>query len=198
MRQNRVDPEGQLHAVPQRMGWMGNRGCLHDGAEQIRHHHRGLRWITCVTEFRGRWRAPMPEGRYTALFFLDEATAYAAGHRPCAECRHADWKRFRALWANSFGDMRADAIDAALHKARWDGRGRVLAPMDPAQVPPGAMIRDAGGPVLRTPAGWARWSFDGYQPALMLKGPVILLTPAPLAHLMARGLPVQIDATALG
>ncbi|PWE30265.1 hypothetical protein C4N9_06115 [Pararhodobacter marinus] len=198
MRRNRVDPEGELHAVPQRLVWMGNRGCLHDSEGQIRRHHRGRRWITCVTAFRGRQRDPMPAGRYTALFFLDEATAYAAGHRPCAECRHADWQRFRALWAESFGDSRADAIDAALHTARWDGTGRVLVPVDPPQVPAGAMIRDAGGPVLRTPTGWARWSFNGYRPAPMPKGPVPLLTPAPLVRLMARGLPVQIDPTAAG
>lgn len=188
---NRVDPEGALHAVPQRMGWYGNRGCLHDAAGRVRRGWQVRRWITCVLDFKGRRRALLRPGRYTELFFLDEATAFAAGHRPCAECRRADWERFRDLWSARFGEDRADAIDRRLHAARLAGQARRLADWPAEAVPVGAMILDRG-PVLHTDAGWARWSFDGYAPAEAPQGRVSLLTPEPLARLMADGLPVQI------
>ncbi|MCB1396243.1 MAG: hypothetical protein H6898_08615 [Rhodobacter sp.] len=192
MRQNRVDPFGALHAVPERGGWMGNRGCLHDGAGQIRRGWQGRRWITCVCAFRGRKRALMQPGRYTELFFLDEATAYAVGHRPCAECRRADWLRFAGRWAAVFGPTGAEGIDRALHAARLDGRGRRLVPVTPGSVPEGAMVAEGAAVLLRAPEGWRRWSFAGYTPAEAPAGPTRLLTPEPLARLMAAGLPVQI------
>lgn len=196
MRQNRVDPFGTLHAVPQRGGWMGNRGCLHDAQGRIRRDHATRRWITCRTAFRGRARALLQPGRYTELFFLDEATAYAAGHRPCAECRHADWTRFRDLWAEVFGDRDAKAIDRRLHAARLDAGSlshrRRLVPLPVDQVPVGAMIAREGAAVLRAAGGWWRWGFAGYAPMAAPAGPVTLLTPEPLARLMALGLPVQV------
>ena len=101
--QNRVTPFGEITDQPWRGGLMGNRGILHDsqnklGAARWRHNN----WVCCVTEFRGRQRAPMPAKgaptRYTALFFWDEPCALAAGHRPCAECRNADYRRFKTAW----------------------------------------------------------------------------------------------------
>lgn len=196
MRQNRVDPLGQLRAIPQRGAWFGNKGCLHDAAGQIRRSHQGRRWITCLTEFRGRKRALMQPGRYTELFFLDEATAYAAGHRPCAECRRAAYERFCGLWAQAHGDIGAEAIDRALHAARLDGRVRRRMPVPAASVPEGAMILHAGAPVLRASGGWFAWHPEGYcptpEPGFAPGAEVALLTPLPVAQLMARGLPVQI------
>lgn len=189
-RRNRVDPLGELHAVPERMGWFGNRGCLHDAGGALRRGWQGRRWITCVLAFRNRRRALMQPGRYTELFFLDEATAYAAGHRPCAECRREDWRRFRDLWSALHGDDRVAAIDARLHRARLDGRARRLADWPAEAVPAGAMVL-ADAPLLRRADGWARWSFQGYAPVEAPRGPVRLLTPEPLARLMAAGLPVQ-------
>lgn len=194
MRRNRVDPWSALHALPERGAWMGNRGCLHDAQGAIRRGWHGRRWITCVTEFRGRKRALMQPGRYTELFFLDEATAYAAGHRPCAECRRADWLRFTGLWAEVFGPSDAGGIDRALHAARLDGRARRLVPVAPDAVPVGAMVAEGAAVLLRAPEGWRRWRFAGYAPAAAPAGPARLLTPAPLARLMAAGLPVQIGA----
>lgn len=194
MRRNRVDPLGALHAVAPRGAWMGNRGCLHDAEGTIRRAHATRRWITCRTAFRGRSRPVMQPGRYTELFFLDEATAYAAGHRPCAECRHADWLRFRALWSELFGDPTADAIDTRLHATRLDGQARRLVPTPAQAVPDGAMILHDGAPLLRW-GGWWRWGFTGYtrcQDPRLDSGPVALLTPEPLARLMAAGLPVQV------
>ena len=94
-RQNRVTPLGELIADPARGLVYGNRGCLHDGAGRIRRRYNGKRWIACRLSFRGWHRAPlMQPGRFTELFFLDEATAFAAGHRPCALCRREDYDRF--------------------------------------------------------------------------------------------------------
>lgn len=191
MHQNRVDPEGEIRAVPARGHWMGNRGCLHDAEGRICRSHRGKRWITCLTAFRGRKRALMQPGRYTELFFLDEATAYAAGHRPCAECRRADWRRFMDLWAAVHGAADSDTVDSCLHAARLDGRTRRVSPCPAAEVPPGAMARDPEGAVLRGPTDWWRWGFSGYRRIKAPSGTVTLLTPAPMVALMARGLPVQ-------
>src|SRR5215213_2819224 len=98
-RQNRVSPFGDLLAVQERGTFMGNRGILHDDARHIRRAWQGKRWISCVLEFRGRKRPVMAPGRYTELFFLDEATALAAGHRPCNECRPERLAAFKHAWA---------------------------------------------------------------------------------------------------
>lgn len=100
--QNRVTPFGKIVAEPWRGRLMGNRGCLHDGERRLGvRRWRTQRWIACRLEFGDRHREPMPQGRYTALFFWDEAAALAAGHRPCAECRRADYNRFMEAWATA-------------------------------------------------------------------------------------------------
>ena len=118
--QNRVTPLSELIADPARGLVYGNRGCLHDGAGRIRRRYNGRRWIACRLEFRGWHREPlMQPGRFTELFFLDEVTAFAAGHRPCALCRREDYDRFGALWLEVHpGQAGADAIDAQLHDER--------------------------------------------------------------------------------
>src|SRR6185369_6739408 len=114
--QNRVTPLGELIATPERGLVYGNRGRLHDERGVIRRQWQVQRWISCRLEFRGRYRAggPMAPNRYTGLFFLDDATALAAGHRPCAECRNADYRSFLALT----GASRADELDELLHAER--------------------------------------------------------------------------------
>src|SRR5215831_7092664 len=111
---NRVTPLGELIETTQRGLAFGNRGRLHDEDRRIRRSHDGRRWIACRLEFRGRRREPMPPGRYTGLFFLDDATALAAGHRPCAECRHEDYKRFLA----HSDETGAGELDRRLHAER--------------------------------------------------------------------------------
>ena len=96
--QNRVDPYGKLHAIAARGAWMGNRGILHDDEKRIVAPWRLKRWITCALTFRGRKRQVFAPHRYSELFFLDEATSFAAGHRPCAECRRERYNEFRAAW----------------------------------------------------------------------------------------------------
>ena len=121
-RQNRVTPLGDLIADPARGSVYGNRGCLHDDAGVIRRRFNGKRWIACRLAFRGWHRTPlMQPGRFTELFFLDEATAFAAGHRPCALCRRDDYVRFVEIWRAIHPDVAgADAIDALLHAERVD------------------------------------------------------------------------------
>ena len=117
--QNRVTPLGDLIADPARGLVYGNRGCLHDEAGRIRRRYHGKRWIACRLRFRGWYRSPLLQpGRFTELFFLDEATAFAAGHRPCALCRHEDYMRFVDIWRGlHLGPVGADAIDALLARA---------------------------------------------------------------------------------
>src|ERR1017187_5693596 len=121
-RVNRVTPLSTLIATPERGPVYGNRGSLHDAEGQIRRRYAGRRWIACQLEFRGWRRHPLQQpGRFTELFFLDELTAFAAGHRPCALCRHRDYRRLVTLWAQLHPAQRgADAIDAQLHHERVD------------------------------------------------------------------------------
>jgi hypothetical protein len=123
-RRNRVTPFGEITAVPERGTMMGNRGILHDAEGRIRRPWQVKRWLVCVLEFRGRHRTVMAPNRYTELFFLDEATSLAAGHRPCAECRHGRFLAFRDAWAAGSirtarpGPIRARMIDDRLHDER--------------------------------------------------------------------------------
>src|ERR671930_1139988 len=115
--QNRVTPLGDLVADPARGLVYGNRGCLHDAEGRIRRRYNGKRWIACRLSFRGWHRHPLLQpGKFTELFFLDEATAFAAGHRPCALCRREDYDRFAEIWRDLHpGQIGADAMDAHLH-----------------------------------------------------------------------------------
>jgi hypothetical protein len=123
-RQNRVTPFGGIIATPDRGTFMGNRGVLHDEEGSIRRAWQLKRWIVCVLEFRDRKRRVMTPMRYTELFFLDEATALAAGHRPCAECQHARFLAFRNAWGLAQRDGETSArptapgIDDRLHAER--------------------------------------------------------------------------------
>ena len=128
--QNRVTPFGDIIATPHRGMFTGNRGIIHDPATKTLSKRRwsSRAWLTCVCEFRGRRREVMGGRSWTELFFLDEATAFAAGHRPCFFCRREDANRFRAAWekGNGASDLRADDIDAMLHRERLEGRGKRL------------------------------------------------------------------------
>ena len=123
-RQNRITPFAEIVAVPERGTMMGNRGILHDADGRIRRRWQVKRWLICVLEFKGRHRTVMTPNRYTELFFLDEATGLAAGHRPCAECRRSRFLAFRNAWAigerRVIGSesIRAEMMDAQLHAER--------------------------------------------------------------------------------
>lgn len=179
--QNRVTPTGELIATPERGLVYGNRGCLHDAERRIRRPFQVKRWISCRLEFRGRHRAdPMPPGRYTGLFFLDEATAFAAGHRPCAECRREDYNRFMAL----VGETRADAIDERLHSERlghYDER-RV------DELPDGSFVLVDGDPWLVLGAELLRWTPGGYADRRARpSGHAAVVTPASALEALRAG-----------
>ena len=158
---NRVTPLGEIVADPARGLVYGNRGCLHDASGEIRRSFTVKRWIACRLEFRGRRRSPLVQpGRYTGLFFLDEATALAAGHRACAECRRADYVRLGQI----LGMGGADALDERLHDERLvpGTRARRLheAPLD--ELPDGAFVLEDGAPWLVLGAQLLRWTPAGY------------------------------------
>jgi hypothetical protein len=202
--QNRVAPTGEIVADPGRGLLMGNRGCLHGpGRELGVSRWRSPAWLCCVLDWRGRRRDPMPPGRWTALFFLDEATALAAGHRPCAYCRRADFRAFAAAWGAARGlaqPPRAGEIDAVLHQERVDrSRRQRTRPAAAAALPDGAMVRV--GPVVGLLAGGRLrpWSFAGYTaaPLAIPAGPVELLTPPSTVAVLAAGYRPLIHPTAL-
>jgi hypothetical protein len=186
--QNRVTPLGDLIATPERGLVYGNRGCLHDDAGRIRRQYATRRWIACRLEFRGWHRSPlMQPGRFTELFFLDEATAFAAGHRPCALCRRADYDRLVTVWAELHpGDKGADAIDARLHAERLAGRERRLHRL-PGAVPDGAFVLRDREPWLVCGGELLRWTAGGYEGRATFRGDEALLTPPSLVALLGRG-----------
>ena len=159
--QNRVTPLGELVAAPERGLVYGNRGCLHDAERRIRRQWQVKRWIACRLEFRGRHRAdPMPPGRYTGLFFLDEATAFAAGHRPCAECRREDYNRYLEI----VGERRADDLDERLHAER------TASYPEASDLPDGAFVLRDGEPWLVLGDELLRWTPGGYADRVCASG----------------------------
>ena len=188
--QNRVTPFGEIAALAGRGSMMGNRGILHDDARRIVRPWQVKRWIACVLEFRGRRRAVMQPHRYTELFFLDEAAAFAAGHRPCAECRHADFLRFRNLWSEAIGgSLNADFIDARLHADRLIGRRKRTYFDTLAALPDGAYVAERGKAWLVWDAALFEWSDSGYvsrrpRPA---RAEVEVLTPRAAVAVLRSG-----------
>jgi hypothetical protein len=166
--QNRVTPFGEILALPERGTLMGNRGVLHDDEGRIVRSWQVRRWIACRTAFRGRHRQLMQPRSWTELFFLDEATAFAAGHRPCAECRHADYLRFKAAWTVGVGAPNgANQIDAALHADRLEGRGlnqrKRTYVEELATLPDGAILLLDGSAWLLWRGRLLEWTAGGYR-----------------------------------
>jgi hypothetical protein len=197
--QNRVTPFGDLVAVAGRGLLMGNRGVLHDDARRIVRPWQVRRWIACRTEFRGRYRMVMRPRRWTELFFLDEATAFAAGHRPCAQCRYADYQRFRALWEACHGaPANADSMDRMLQAERLEGRRKRTYPAPLAALPDGAYIALDGAAWLVWRDELLAWSDGGYTARLRRprSGTVDVLTPSSIVALLSAGYPVSVHPTA--
>jgi hypothetical protein len=191
-RRNRVTPFGEL--VDSGRGLVfGNRGCLHDESGQIRRPYQGRRWIACRLDFRGRSRELMQPGRYTELFFLDEATAWAAGHRPCRECRFADYREFVTLWHEIHPGEPATAgsIDAQLQAERLEPGTRRqrqhLASF--VSLPDGAFVALDGAPFLVLAGRLLRWTPAGYEGPVRrpATGEAVVLTPPSLVRVLASG-----------
>jgi hypothetical protein len=188
---NRVTPLGELVADPARGFVYGNRGCLHDSERRIRRRYQVKRWIACRLRFKDWHRSPlMQPGKFTELFFLDEATAFAAGHRPCALCRREDYDRFTGLWRGLHGEAGADVIDDRLHGERVDpgtGAHRLHhAPFD--DLPDGAFVLHEDAPRLVLGRVVLTWAPAGYvartpRPA----GRAVLITPPSLVAVLRSG-----------
>jgi hypothetical protein len=190
---NRVTPFSELVADPARGLVYGNRGCLHDADGQIVRRHGVKRWISCRLEFKGwkRTRLLQP-GRFTELFFLDEATAFAAGHRPCALCRYQDYRSFVTRWheLHPHDEPGADAIDARLHAERVDGeaRGQRRHEARFETLPDGAFVVEEDAAFLVLGERLLRWTPAGYvdqQPRP--SGGAVVLTPPSLVEVLAGG-----------
>jgi hypothetical protein len=190
-RRNRVTPLSDIIADPARGLAFGNRGCLHDDKGEIRRSHAGRLWITCRLRFKDRHRELMQPGRYTELFFLDEATALAAGHRPCAECRREDYTRFVAAWPGELpGGSRAAAINDQLHAERLTGAG-VQRHHDAAvdELPDGVFVLRDGAPWLVRGDTLRRWTPAGYSDAVTrpTRARAVVVTPPSLVAVLDRG-----------
>jgi hypothetical protein len=185
-----VTPTGEIVAIDQRGTFMGNRGCIHRRPGEIARPWQVRRWITCVLEFKG-WVAPKWEpGRWTPLFFWDEAVALAAGHRPCALCRRADYNRWLAAWQAAFGGGRrtADGMDRRLHADRLDGRTQRRHTRPWVDLPAGTFV-EADGPALVLADRLVPWSAAGYGPAVERpwRGDARVLTPRATVDVLRAG-----------
>ena len=173
---------------------MGNRGgAIHNEAREIVRTYKSRRWITCVLEFRGRKRTVMTPNRYTELFFLDEAVAFAAGHRPCAECRRDRYNAFQAAWKrriDSNGDAGADAMDAVLHPSRIDRhRKQVIYQASLDSLPNGTFVEITGAPYLVWDRALFLWTPERYtkKTTRSSRMTVTVLTPQPIVECFRQG-----------
>jgi hypothetical protein len=204
-RQNRVTPFSAIISAAARGTLTGNRGCLHDDQQKIRRHFQGTRWIMCVLEFKGRRRRLMTPGHYTELFFLDEATALAAGHRPCAECQRERFVRFRDCWAAANPKLAgtshpaAGVLDFALHQERTATIGDASRSCTSIEnMPDGVFVTDDEHHAYLVVGGrFVRWSAAGYErPTAALMYPVRALTPASVVRTLAAGYRAGIHGSA--
>jgi hypothetical protein len=202
-RQNRVTPLGEIVALPQRGRWMGNRGgCLHDNAGRLgKSRWKTRAWLICRLQFKGWHREVMRPGRYTELFFLDEATALAAGHRPCALCRRDAFDHYRDCVASAFGGVRPGApeLDRRLHAERLDGLAQRRGIAKLRDLPDGAMVVPPGStePWLVWRGALHRWTPSGYAGTMAATPamPVAVLTPALSRLALSRDYAPQIDGS---
>jgi len=191
--ENRMTPFGEPIAVEARGLVYANRGCMHDAGGRIRRPYGVKRWIACQLAFRGWHRAPlMQPGRFTELFFLDEATAFAAGHRPCRLCRYEDYRAFVDTWRRIHPGTAstADAIDGVLHEERWNRaeqrQRHHRAALD--DLPDGAfVVGEEGEPRLVLGTNLLRWAPDGYRDGARRRARqrVVVITPPSLVRVLA-------------
>jgi hypothetical protein len=185
-----VTPFGQIVAIDQRGLFMGNRGCLHRTPRVIARPWQVRRWITCALEHKG-WVAPRWEPRrWTPLFFWDEAVALAAGHRPCALCRRADFDAWLDAWQAAFGDRpRVDPLDRRLHAERLDGREQRRHRQAWADLPAGAFVAVDDSAALVLADRLVPWSVPGYGAPVDRpgRGDASVLTPRSTVDVLRHG-----------
>ncbi len=204
---NRVTPFGEIIATNERGQFIGNRGIIHRGYE-ITKRCGTDGWVICVIDFRNRRRELMSPGTWTELFFLDEATAFAAGHRPCFYCQRARAKEFAAAWGAGMRlgrDASAKEMDAVMKRERQhvrrlsedaSNRREHLPIITNADLQSGAMVEAGGDAYLFAAGRFFRWNFEGYRPATP-KGPLRLLTPPSVNAAFGAGFGPALHASAL-
>lgn len=203
--QNRVTPFGRLEAVSARGAWLGNRGILHNERKEIIAPWRNKAWITCRLQWPGVHRAVFSPHTWSELFFLDEATAFAAGHRPCAYCRRDRYNQFKRAWsaANAVPGHAAPLaaqIDARLHLERVARDGSKITYRERfGRLPPGTFIVLEGVAFLIWRGKVFPWSHQGYGPSRQAPANtrrVSVLTPASIVAMFRQGFEPQVDASA--
>ncbi|WPU95045.1 hypothetical protein SNE25_05845 [Mucilaginibacter sabulilitoris] len=196
MLQNRVDPLGNIIKTPERGAWLGNRGVIHNEQKEIIRPFKIKAWITCVLEFRGRYRKVMTPDRWTELFFLDEATAFSAGHRPCFQCRYADHIRFKEFWLKGnpqYGfDMKTPVarIDDILQSERIAAdKSKVTYEENPKALPDGTLVLYKDKPHLFKQNQLFLWSPGGYGNPIVLPEAekLTVLTPRSFVNMFSEG-----------
>ena len=192
--QNRVDPWGAIHAVKSRGAFLGNRGIIHNPQKEIITTHRTQGWVTCRLNFKGRKQKIMEPGSYTQLFFLDEATAFSAGHRPCAECRRERYNEFKAAWIEVNSQLLKDKppistnIDRIIHRERINRKQKVTYTDSLDALPDGTMIEHDSHAYLVWKDNIFQWSFFGYTPVdvKQIEGKVVVLTPRSYVRMFSK------------
>jgi hypothetical protein len=188
---NRVTPDGEIVATPERGTLFGNRGVLHDEDGTLVRDWQVRRWIACRLEFKGRRRELLQPRRYTELFFLDEPTSLAAGHRPCAECRRADFNRFKAAWPGvAARALDVDTMDRRLHAERLTPeRTKRTFGAAAGDLPDGAMVRVDGAAWLFMSGRLRRWTPGGYADSRRVRATRLLevLTPPTTVAILRAG-----------
>jgi hypothetical protein len=195
MFKNRVDPLGRFISTTARGAWMGNRGVIHSD-KQITRVFKHKAWITCMLEFKGRKRTVMMPDRWTELFFLDEATAFAAGHRPCFECRRADAQRFKSYWIkgnpvhNFSMTTSINQIDEIIHKERINNeKKKVIHQRTASNVPEGTFILMDDAPYVFSKGRLHRWTAFGYEENIAMPeaSTLSVLTPDSIVNAFGSG-----------
>jgi hypothetical protein len=196
-----VTPTGEIVAIPLRGAWTGNRGIVHSGREIVRFHASDL-WITCALEFRGRYHEQWQPHHYTFLFFHDEAVSFAAGHRPCAECRRGSYDAYRRAWAEGLDvpvpsakemnrQLHAERIVRGTHRRRFHE-------LPWAGLPDGTFVLLDGSPAVVVGQQLSEWTYDGYgaRRARPTRGAATVITPPSTVAVLRAGYPLQIEAEA--
>lgn len=204
MLQNRVDPFGNLIKTEARGSWTGTRGVIHNDQQEIIRTFKLKAWLTCKLEFKGRKRKVMSLDRYTELFFLDEATAFAAGHRPCCECRREDFNKFKSFWlagnpAYNFDKKTSiQRIDNVIHEERINrNKSKVTFEENIHNIPDGSFILLNNEPYIVLGSQFYLWSPFGYRDGIALPNveKLIVLTPKSIVNTFRAGyLPQITDA----
>lgn len=189
--QNRVTPDMQIDRQNWRGDFMGNRGGrIHDPASKtlLKRRWASKRWIICATKFKQRQRVVMGNS-YTELFFLDEVSALAAGHRPCFECRRKQAKAFGEAWTRAYGKpdgSLADAIDIQLHQERL-GENTLLGKENLERLPDGTIVKIGSTCFAKKNTWFYEWSGEGYSKAKLPEGDIYLQTPRSVLKVLSHG-----------